>query len=68
MKTNKEILSKIRERAEEENKKISGLISVINQLEGRDEPEKTDKAKMECIRHFAVWSELLDLYHFANED
>ena len=68
MKTNEEILSKIREMIEEESEKIDGLTSVLNQLEGRDEPEKTDKAKKQWFRHFGVWAALLDLEKFANGD
>ena len=68
MKTNEEIVGRIREMIEEEGEKIDGLTNVLNQLEGRDEPEKTDKAKRRWLRHFAVWSALLDLYRFATED
>ena len=68
MKTNEEIVGKIREMIEEEGEKIDGLTSVLNQLEGRGEPEKTEKAKRQWMLHFGAWSALLDLYRFATED
>ena len=68
MKTNEEILNKIREMKDEESEKINDLTRALNKLDGRDEPEKTDKAKRQWLLHFAAWSTLLDLEKFATED
>lgn len=67
-KTNEEILGKLREMIDAENEKIHELTVALNQLEGRGETEKTDKAKRQWLIHFAAWSALLDLQKFANGD
>ena len=65
-KTNEEILSKIREMIDAENEKIHELTRVLNQLDDRDEPEKTNKAKRQWMLHYGAWSALEDIYKFAN--
>lgn len=65
-KTNEEILSKLREMIDAENEKIHELTLALNQLEGRGEAEKTDKAKRQWMLHYGAWSALLDLEKFAN--
>lgn len=65
-KTNEEILSKLREMIDAENEKIHELTSVLNQLDDRDEVEKTNKAKRQWMLHYGAWSALLDLEKFAN--
>lgn len=66
MKTNEEIVGKIREMIEEEGEEIDGLTRVLDQLDDRDEVEKTNKAKRQWMLHYGAWSALLDLEKFAN--
>lgn len=68
MKTNEEIVNKIREMMLDEDEKIKDLTRTLNQLEGRDEIEKTNKAERQWFRHFGAWAALEYIEKFATED
>ena len=68
MKTNEEIVNKIREMRTKESEKIEDLCSALTQQRERKEIEKADKTQKELSRQLAVWVALVDLEAFADED
>lgn len=68
MKTNEEIVNKIREMKDAENKKIKFLFNLLKQQEERKEIEKADKTRNELNRRLESWVTLVDLEEFAGED
>lgn len=68
MKTNKEIVSKIREMIDAEAEKIDDLSRELFQLKASGDAAKAAKTQRKITRHYEVWSALLDLHGFANAD
>lgn len=68
MKTNEEIVNKIREMMDAEGKKIKELDRACEQWKDRGEIEKTAEAKRKMILHFGSWFALMDLEEFADAD
>ena len=68
MKTNEEIMSKIREMKDAENNIIKFLFNLLKQQEERKEIEKADKTRNELNRRLESWVTLVDLEEFAEED
>lgn len=68
MKTNEEIVKKIREMMNAEEEKVDEFRDVLSQLDWRDEVEKTNRAKMKWFGHVSALAALVDLEEFATED
>ena len=68
MKTNEEIVSKIREITDAESKKIEFLCNVFKQQNERKEIEESDKTRSELSRRLEVWLTLVDIEEFADTD
>lgn len=68
MRTNEEIVRKIREMIDEESEKIDDLSRELFQLKASGDAVKASKTQRKIARHFEVWSALLDLNDFANAD
>lgn len=68
MKTNEEIVNKIREMKDAESKKIEFLCNVLKQQKERKEIEKADKTRSELNRRLEAWVTLVDLEEFADTD
>lgn len=68
MKTNEEILNKLREMTGAEGKKIKELDRACEQWKDRGEIEKAAEEKRKMILHFGAWFALTDLEEFADAD
>lgn len=67
MKTNKEIVNKIREMIEEESEKLWDLCSVLN-VQDEENDEKAPETKSKIRRHTAALATLVEIEEFADAD